>query len=192
MTIQHVSKQDWQLFFLNRRNGIQDRKLITRVLAHVTVCPECRELYQKAIDLSRAANAYAAAVNTQEESGYAAVAAFSSETDKTSEAGSFSVEIDAEDGQAVFLADTVEATGSARQYAVNPEKEGTCLREDEEAFTLTLTGMRLTIRVEPDLEGSVRASLRCYDREQTLAFRGGEASAELSGDDIYILELSFD
>lgn len=191
MTIQHVSKQDWQLFFLNRRNGIQDRKLITRVLAHVTVCPECRELYQKAINLSHAANAYAA-VNAREESGYAAVAAFSSETDKTSEAGSLSVEIDAEDGQAVFLADTVEAAGAARQYAVNPEKEGTCLREDEEAFTLTLTGMRLTIRVEPDLEGSVRASLRCYDREQTLVFRGDEASAELSGDDIYILELSFD
>ncbi len=192
MTKQHVTKEEWQNFFLNKKKGVRDVKLISRVLAHVAVCPECRTFYERANDLSRAASAYAAAMNGQEEeSGYAAVASFSANPGQGAGAGTFCVEIDAEDGQAVFLADTAEASGAARQYAVNPEKENTCLREDEHAFTLTLTGMRLTIRVEDALQGRVQASLRCYEQAQTLTFQGCEASAVLSKDDIYILELSF-
>lgn len=192
MTKQHVTKEEWQRFFLNKKKGVRDVKLISRVLAHVAACPDCRALYEKANDLSCAASAYAAAVNRQEEeSGYAAVAAFSAPAEQEAGASIFSVEIDAADGQAVFLADTAEATGAARQYAVNPEKESTCLREDEHAFTLMLAGMRLTIRVEDDLEGRVQASLRRYGQARTLAFHGCEAAADLDGDDIYILELSF-
>lgn len=191
MTKQHVTKEEWQLFFLNKKKGIRDVKLISRVLAHVAACPDCRALYEKANDLSCAASAYAAAIDRQEESGYAAVAAFSASAEQGGGDSVFSVEIDAEDGQAVFLADTAEATGAARQYAVNPEKESTCLQEDEHAFTLTLAGMRLVIRVEEALEGRVQVSLRRYGQARTLAFHGCEAAADLDGDDIYILELSF-
>lgn len=193
MTNQHVTNEEWQLFFLNRKNDKHDVKLTSRILAHIVSCPSCRAFYDKATELSRAVNAYAAAVNRQEEeSGFAAVASFSPSAAKPASASIFSIEIDAEDGEALFLDDTVEASGAARQYAVNPEKENTCMREDEDAFILTLTGMKLTVRVEPALQGRVKAVLRCYDQENTLAFSGCEASAALPNDDIYMLELTFD
>ncbi len=193
MTNQHVTREEWQLFFLNKKKGMHDVKLTSRILAHIVGCPSCRAFYDRATDLSRAVSAYAAAVNAQdEESGFAAVASFSPQTIKPAEASTFSIEIDAEDGRALFLADTTEATGAARQYAVNPEKDHTCMREDENAFILTLTGMNLNICVEPELQGRVKAVLRCYDQENTLSFNGCEASAALLNDDIYILELTFD
>ena len=193
MTNQHVTKEEWQLFFLNRKAGTHDARLTSRILAHIVGCPDCRNFYNSATNLSRVASAYAAAESVQnEESGFAAVASFSPQISQPAAASIFSIEIDAEDGQALFLADTVEASGAARQYAVNPEKDHTCMREDENAFTLTLTGMNLTVCVEPELQGRVKAVLRCYDRENMLAFHGREASAILMNDDIYILELTFD
>lgn len=191
MINQHVTKEEWQTFFLNKQKGTQDAKLTGRVLAHVLGCPDCRALYDRASDLARAAGAYAASMNAQEESGYAAVASLSGQRGAPAEANAFRVEVDVEDGRAVFLADTAEASGAARQYAVNPEKENTCLSEDEQAFTLTLTGTRLSVRVEPDLRGRVQAVLHCYEQDQTLAFNGCDASAELADNDIYILELIF-
>lgn len=191
MINQHVTKEEWQSFFLNRQKGREDVQLTSRVLSHVLGCPDCRAFYDRACDLSRAAGAYAASMNAREESGYAAVASLSAQSRTPDEANAFRVEMDVEDGRAVFLADTAEASGTARQYAVNPEKENTCLREDEQAFTLTLTGTRLTIRVEPDLQGRVQAVLYCYEQDQTIAFNGCDASAELPDNDIYILELIF-
>lgn len=193
MTNQHVTNEEWQLFFLDRKNEKHDVKLTSRILAHIVICPSCRAFYDRATELSRAVSAYTAAMDRQvEESGFAAVASFSPNAVKPAAASTFSVEIDAEDGQALFLDDTVEAAGAARQYAVNPEKENTCMREDEDAFILTLTGMKLTVHVEPALRGRVRAVLRCYDQEYTLAFSGCDASAALPNDDIYMLELTFD
>lgn len=191
MTNLHISKEEWQLFFLNK-NQNANVKLNCRVLAHVAGCPECRELYDKATALSRTARAYNDALCTQhEESGYAAVASFSGKAPQAAGINTFTVDIDAEDGKAVFLADTVEATGSARRYAVNPEQEDTCLREDGGAFILALTGTTLTIRVESALADKVTASLRSFTKEQSLVFTGCEATAELPGNDMSCLELSF-
>lgn len=190
MINQHVTKEEWQSFFMNKN---VDVKLRSRLLAHVSACPECRAFYTHASELSRAARAYsAAAVCQSNESAYAAVASFSAPVSRASAANVFSVDIDAGEDEAVFLADTVEATGTARQFAVNPEQGGACLREDGDAFTLHLTNRRLTIRVEDALCGKVAATLRSFDQaDQNLSFSSGEASAVLSLNDLYSLELSF-
>lgn len=191
MSDQHVTMEEWQLFLIDQPSK-NTPALRSRVLAHVMACPDCRALYDKATALSRAASAYAAALRTQEEEdGFAAVASFSQPAPKSAAANTFTVDIDPEGGKAVFLNDTVEATGSARKYAVNPEKDDTCLQEDAGAFTLSLEGCTLHIRVESALQGKVGACLRSYEQEQQLAFSGCEASATLSEDDIYLLELTF-
>lgn len=190
MTNQHVTKEEWQSFFMNRSS---DAKLRSRLLAHVSTCAECRAFYTHASELSHAARAYSAAVACQSnESAYAAVASFSAPNSRASAANVFSVDIDAGEDEVLFLADTVEVTGTARQFAVNPEQGGVCLREDGDAFTLHLTNRRLTIRVEAALCGKVAATLHSFDQaEQKLSFSGGEASAMLSLNDLYSLELSF-
>lgn len=190
MINQHVTKEEWQSFFMDSNS---DAKLCSRLLAHVSTCPECRDFYTHASELSRAARAYSAVLAHQSnESAYAAVASFSAPVSRASAVNMFSVDIDAGEDEVVFLADTVEATGTARQFAVNPEQRGTCLREDGDAFTLCLTSRRLTIRVENALCGKVAATLHSFDQaDQELSFSGCEASAVLSLNDLYSLELSF-
>ena len=63
--------------------------------------------------------------------------------------------------------------------------------EDGDAFTLTLEGSTLHIRVESALQGKVSATLRSFDQEQQITFTGCEAAASMPDDDIYILELTF-
>lgn len=190
MINQHVTNEEWQLFFMNSHTDV---KLRSRILAHVSTCPECRVFYERASELSRAAIAYSAATARRDSRGaYAAVASFSAPVSRAAAANVFSVDIDAGEGKAVFLADTAEASGAARRFAVNPERGNTCLREDGDAFTLSLAGCGLTIRVEEALRGKVSAVLRCYDQEdQNLVFSGCEAAASLSLDALYSLELSF-
>lgn len=189
---QHVTTEEWQLFFINNHSTQNDPSVRSRVLTHVMACPDCRAFYDKANNLSQAASAYAAALRGQEEEdGYAAVASFAQPAAKAAASHTFTVDIDSDGSKAVFLNDTVEATGAARKYAVNTEQDGTCLQEDGDAFTLTLEGSTLHIRVESALQGKVSATLRSFDQEQQITFTGCEAAASMPDDDIYILELTF-
>ncbi len=191
MSNQHVTMEEWQSFFVNH-SAQNNPALRSRILTHVMACPDCRAFYDKAGNTLRAANAYAAALREQaEEDGFAAVASFDRPSVKTSVPSKFTVDIDADGSKAVFLNDTVEATGAARKYAANSERDGTCLQEDGGAFTLTLDGTTLHIRTEDALQGKVCACLRSFEHEQQMNFTGCEATASLPMDDIYILELTF-
>lgn len=188
MTHQHITREEWLLFHKNR-----DARISVRVLSHVAVCKQCRELYDKAADLACAASACAAAASPANQySGYAAVASRSPMDLQPEAAGILTVDIDMDGGRALFLADSIEAAGAARKYALNPNEEGSCLQEDADAFTLTTKGNTLTLRVEAALAGSVSAVLRSIDTEELpLIFDSCEASAVLPRDDMYVLEITF-
>lgn len=188
MTNQHVTRDEWLRYRSNKR----DAALSIRILAHVAVCKECRELYDRSADLASAASAYAASLSGQNQySGFAAVASRDPMNMGAAAASTLTVDIEVENGQAQFLADSIEASGSARKYALNPNGDGTCLREDLYAFTLTLSGSTLTLTVEEALEGRVYAALRCINAELPLIFSGREGSTVLPGDDMYVLEITF-
>lgn len=187
MTNQHIAREEWLLFYKNR-----DAKISIRVLSHVAACRQCREVYDKAADLASAASACAVASTANQYSGYAAVASRSPMDMKPDAGSTLTVDIDMDGGRAIFLADSIEASGSARMYALNPSEDGTCLQEDADAFTLTAKGSTLTLRVEEALMGSVSAVLRSIGTEELpLVFEGCEASAVLPCDDMYVLEITF-
>ena len=188
MSNQHITREEWLLFHKNRSPQIS-----LRILGHVAACRQCREIYDKGADLACAASACAAAASPANRySGYAAVASRSPIEMKPDAASRLTVDIDVDGGKALFLADSIEATGSARMYALNPSEDRTCLQEDGDAFTLTTKDGILTLRVENALAGRVSAALRSIDVEDLpLVFNGCEASANLPGDDMYVLEITF-
>ena len=189
MSKQHVTMEEWQLFYMNASSG--NKSLHKRILNHVISCPECRAFYDHANALADAANALARTSRPAQEDGYAAVAGMEMPLTKTAQTNTLTVNIDVNADGAVFLDDTVETTGSARQYAVNAENDGTCLVEDGGAFTLTLQDGTLFLHMEKELEGKISACVQSYGNEQPFSFENGIASVRLTEDEIYILEMTF-
>lgn len=189
MTNQHITHEEWLRYHMNKR----DANLNIRILTHVAVCKQCRELYEKSADLACAAGTYAISTAGQGQlSGFTAVASRNPISTDTAATSTLTVDIDMEGGQAQFLADSIEASGNARKYALNPNENNTCLHEDLDAFTLTLTGGMLTLSVEEELKGRVHAVVRSIDADELpLVFAGCEGSAVLPGDDMYVLEITF-
>lgn len=191
MTTQHIAQDEWQRYFMSHKN--QDSLLLrNKIMTHIASCAECQAFYDRASALAQAAQAYSEALKQQPSAyGYEAVAALSFPMDAQSGEGVFSVAIDTEGGTAVFMEETIEYTGSAEQYAVNPEDDSHCLREDLDAFRLELTGTSLHIHVEDTLVNKVHAILRSDAQTTDMLFDGNHARAELAADDIHVIELIF-
>lgn len=186
MKNQHITREEWLLFHTKRDAGIS-----VRILSHAAVCEKCREIYDRSIDLAGAARALAEQRGYgYQDSGYAAVAS-REWTQNDTAGGTLCVDVDVNDGKAQFLAESIEAAGEARKYALNPNADGTCLKEDWGALTLEVQGSRLCLRVEEALRGKVSAEVRSAQTAQQLVFEGCEASAALPGDDLYVLEITF-
>lgn len=190
MSKQHITMEEWQLYYKNHNSA--SNSLRSRILNHIILCPECRTFYDHANSLADAAHAVSTASRSAYiDDGYAAVASFSQPTAGKALKNTFVVEIDADAGNAVFLDDTVETTGSARKYAVNVEGNGSRLSDDGGSFSMTLSGSTIHIHLDETLKGQVSATLRSYEHTEELSFLGCDSSATLPDDDIYILELTF-
>lgn len=186
----HITEQEWQRYFAHGENEA-DLQLSQRIHSHTKECALCAEFYKKAADLKQAAQAYADLFHLPEmdETPYAAVAAFGAETG--AERNLLSVAIDCDEGNAIFLEETLETTGAANTYAINTENDETCLQEDLQAFRLELMGTRLHIQLENKLIGNVQAVIRNGIQAMPITFEGNQGSILLPDNTLLHLEVAF-
>lgn len=196
MKNQHITKEEWLSFFADYPMQ-KDLQLNDKILAHVEVCEECRELYTSAAELYKAAREYAAVAgpftNVSGDAGaYRAVAAYGEVSDLPDAAGSVKIDIDFNGSMGSFDADTLELEGTAYRYLFSVEENGKQLNEQYGEAGIQLEGNLLTITVADSLVGKVHAYLRVYEDLQDVTFEGTHGQCILQQDDIYQLIIHFD
>lgn len=195
MNQEHITERDWIALFSARDKDADWMRLQSRIMDHVNGCEPCRELYEKGMALGQAARAVANASAPRMGSGAAfrAVASAGAPRPGASKTrGRLCVCLDTASGAPAFIEDTLELEGCANKYALNPDEDGRCLADDDDALRLTLRGDRLAVYVangEPGGECLLIAEGE-DDRRAALS-PGGEAELELPPDSFCTLEITF-
>ena len=188
----HITQEEWVALYSARTGAAERMRLTGRVKLHIAGCPECAALYEKANDLRTAARMLAESRAADEnEDAFRAVASWQEPTASVSQ-GSLFVCVDNQPGRPVFLEETLEASGLANKYALNPEDGGQTLEDDGSALRLTLSegGLTLCLREEGV---TARFLLIREDGEEggSLASDGHPLRLPLPADDYFTLELTF-
>lgn len=150
-------------------------------------------IYRKACTLKNAAANPFAIEGWNEykdtDGAYLAVASDSLADKKEKRCGSFSVEIDGQEGVFRFVDDSFVAKGIANKYAMNLEDDGLTLRDDFDAMVLTIRNGILTLCFE-DGSINVHGVLRSIEKMQLLETAGNTCSVALPQNALCILEIT--
>ena len=195
MMNEHISAQEWIALFSAQRHDADWMRLQSRVMAHVNGCDACRELFEKGTGLREAAQAMVQAIPAGR-TGAAAFRAVASADAPLRPApkarGHLSVCLDSGTEDAAFIEDTLELEGCANKYAMNPEDDGKCLLDDDDALRLELSSGVLKVSLgagEPGCD-----CLLLADGEDDVAARiapGESADMPLPPDSFCTLEITF-
>lgn len=179
----HISKEEWLRFFSTKQDSDNDRDLRTKVIAHLSSCEECRNLYTSAMNVKRAVRDRATNVYKNSFSDSAAFQAVaSSVNDSLSHrktcSGSLSVEILVHAGKASFQFDTLETSGCAEKYALNETQDKSSIVDDGDLLSIILKGRNIEVLFK-DGAISPHAVLDSEDGSISLPFTNGLAVASL-------------
>ena len=194
MSEKHISREEWTAVFSQPRGRDAQAALRSRILAHVSVCPSCAAVYEKGRNAQAALRQYQRAVPEAREEypdgAYQAVASHGIGTNKQPASGSLSVDLDIQDGQAVFLEETLDTLGLANKYAMNLEDGGRRLEDDGGLLTIWTENGTLRLYYA---DGAVRPSAKLItdEGEIPLVFTENEARAPLPTDDYCTLDIAF-
>ena len=194
MSEKHISLEEWTAVFSQPPGREAQAALRSRILAHVSVCPACAAVYEKGRNAQAALRQYGRSLlggrEEYPDGAYQAVASHGMGTNKQPASGSLSVDLDIQDGQAVFLEETLDTLGLANKYAMNLEDGGRRLEDD--GGSLTMWTENGTIRLYYS-DGTVRPSAKLItdEGEIPLVFTENEARALLPPDDYCTLDIAF-
>lgn len=185
------TQEEWLLFASKECPD----SLKSRIIMHAACCEECRDFIRK-INLLKTtlASAGQEIVSTpfiQNKQAFARVASDGSTDTSGLESGTLTVPIQYKEGRFVFVKEGLVRKGCAGKYALNPENNGTILRDDEEALILQLSGKMLTVLLA-DSEPTAYVSLYGGDKASAFCLPGSECSLELYGTDLLELEIRFE
>ena len=194
MSEKHISREEWTAVFSQPRGRDAQAALRSRILAHVSVCPACAAVYEKGRNAQEALKWYERSVRggrgEYPDGAYQAVASHGAGTNKQPASGSLSVDLDIQDGQAVFLEETLDTLGLANKYAMNLEDGGRRLEDDGGSLTIWTENGTLRLYYA---DGAVRPSAKLITDagEIPLVFTENEARAPLPPDDYCTLDIAF-
>ena len=194
MESRHITQEEWAAIF-STPGPLEKKAFDCRALAHIASCPECALVYEKGRDAQAAVRRYAASLEESapagtRDSAYLAVASYDNRGKDQAVSGVLSVDIDVQDGRAVFVEETLETAGFANRYAMNTEDGATRLEDDGGSLTLEAKGCSLRVFFsDPGVEASVR--LITADGDTPLPLAGDTAQTDLPDNDYCTLDIAF-
>lgn len=191
---EHISERDWLRLLSAREHNKEWMQLQSRLMMHINACPDCKALYDAAVEVRDAArDLRGASARSEREDGYEAVASGAPwERTAPVSAGSLSVCIDQGADAAYFLEDTMETFGAANRFAMNMEEDGSCLEDDGGELRLSLKDGQLLVVLTGGAKCRCRISIEGGGELQgEIAADGSDNCFSLPEDSFCTLELIF-
>lgn len=187
---QHIATQEWLIYFSDSGSAKERWDIQNKVSQHISVCPQCREFLDRALDLRRAAADLAESRTRMDDhhSAYSAVASDGSLPSSGARTGGITIGLDIRANEAFFLEDTLEAWGIGNKYGLNAEKQGRCLADDGGAFTAELTGKEIHVAFK-DGNTQAQAALITDEASAPIALFQGTGAAPLPDENYCVLEI---
>lgn len=192
---QHIRKEEWFYLFNPELSVPEETKKKNHLLAHISICPECRAIYEKGRDLQASLRMFST-IKDQSTSSfwgseYKAVASpHQGDVEEAKVSGYLSIDIEIQNNSAVFLEETLEASGLANKYALNAVDQGQRMEDDGNALTLEADNGRIRIFFS---DGDVQIEAKLITEEAIIPLYFSEKVAEspLPTADYCTLDMSF-
>ena len=182
-----ITKEEWMRF----ASPDCPDTLKARILLHAASCAECRSLLEQIRSARTALHVFSdASLSRGTEGGAFRAVASADGPHREHVSGFLSVDFGPVNGALRFDPDSLEDSGCAQKYALNPEQEDTVLADDLGALVLRLEGRELILTLS---DGEPDASCRILtDEGDPLVFPlSGTCRQQLPEAGLYTLEITF-
>ena len=192
---QHIRKEEWFYLFNPELSVPEGTKKKNHLLAHISICPECRAIFEKGRNLQVSLRRYSAIKDQSATSlwgsEYQAVASpQQGDAEEAKASGYLSIDIEIQNNSAVFLEETLETTGCANKYALNAVDHGQRMEDDGNALTLEADNGRIRILFS-DGDAQIEAKLITEEAIIPLHFSENVAESPLPAADYCTLDMIF-